>query len=140
LYVRDEETSLHKADGAAPVSDGILSTPATDFQALPEYLWGGTSTDKKSHEKIGDGGTTSMLLSRKRSAEALNQDIEEKGEAYSLGTARVSCCICDTSAKYISQHDASIARVRCDDSLVRPSSNSACEDRTARHDDGTAKP
>ena len=81
LHVRDEETSLNKADGATPVSDGILSTPATDFQASPKHLWGGTSTDTKSHEKIGDGGTTSMLLSRKRPAEALNQDIEEKKES-----------------------------------------------------------
>ncbi len=81
LQVRDEETSLHKADGATPVSDGILSTPATDFQASPKHLWSGTSTDTKSHEKIGDGGTTSMLPSRKRPAEALNQDIEEKKES-----------------------------------------------------------
>ncbi len=79
LYVLDEETS--RTDGSTPVPDGTLSTSTTDFQASPKHLWSGTSTGTESHEKIGDGGTTNMLLSRKRPAEALSQDTEEKKES-----------------------------------------------------------
>lgn len=93
LYVRDEETSLNKADGAIPVSSDALSTPATSLQASLKRPLAGTVTDTGSNEKIPDGGVVSMLTSRKRSAEALFQDTEEKKEsptALGLPVSRVA--------------------------------------------------
>ena len=80
LHARDEETAHSNTAGeSTSVSKGTLSTPNRGLRTSPKYPV--ASTDTLGNEKTPDSGAASMLPSRKRPAEALFQDTEEKKES-----------------------------------------------------------
>lgn len=79
LYAQDGETLPNKTGPKTSVVGGILSTPTTDFITSLEHPE--TNMRIESNEEMPHNGTASKLPSRKRLAETLYHDTEEKKES-----------------------------------------------------------
>jgi hypothetical protein len=76
LQARDEEMPPGKAGEYTPAPNVTLSTPTKGLQAALNHPAAGMDT--VSNKKTPGSGATRMLSPRKRSAEALSHDTEEK--------------------------------------------------------------